>query len=479
MNKIYTLTASEIEKKIAQGEITSVEATKSILDRISKIDDKIGAFISVESENAINSAKLADSVKENTPLRGVPIALKDNIVSRGEYTTAASKILKGYKGTYDATVVKKLKEAHVPLVGKTNMDEFAMGSSNENSSFKSVSNPWDLERVPGGSSGGAAAAVASLEVPIALGSDTGGSVRQPAALTGTVGLKPTYGRISRYGLMAFSSSLDQIGIIARTSEDIAKTLGIIAGFDENDLTTLNVPVPDYTSLLNRDIKGLRIGISQEFFDGLNEEVKKVINQALNTLVSLGAKLVNIDLKYMKYSISAYYIISSAEASSNLSRYDGVRYGYRAESDNIEDMYVKTRSEGFGNEVKRRIMIGSYVLSSGFYDAYFKKASQVRRLIKDDFQNAFKDVDVIITPTTPTTAFKKGEKSSKPIEMYLSDIYTVSVSLAGLPAMSVPAGFVDGLPVGIQLIGNYLKEDLLLNIGNIYEKERGEIDYERI
>lgn len=479
MNKIYTLTASEIEKKIAQGEITSVEATQSILDRISEIDDKIGAFISVESENAINSAKLADSVKENTPLRGVPIALKDNIVSRGEYTTAASKILKGYKGTYDATVVKKLKEAHVPLVGKTNMDEFAMGSSNENSSFKSVSNPWDLERVPGGSSGGAAAAVASLEVPIALGSDTGGSVRQPAALTGTVGLKPTYGRISRYGLMAFSSSLDQIGIIARTSEDIAKTLGIIAGFDENDLTTLNVPVPDYVSLLNRDIKGLRIGISQEFFDGLNEEVKNVINQALNTLVSLGAKLVNIDLKYMKYSISAYYIISSAEASSNLSRYDGVRYGYRAESDNIEDMYVKTRSEGFGNEVKRRIMIGSYVLSSGFYDAYFKKASQVRRLIKDDFQNAFKDVDVIITPTTPTTAFKKGEKSSKPIEMYLSDIYTVSVSLAGLPAMSIPAGFVDGLPVGIQLIGNYLKEDLLLNIGNIYEKERGEIDYERI
>lgn len=479
MSKIYSLTASELEKKIAQGEITSVEATQSILDRISEIDDKIGAFISVESENAINSAKLADSVKENTPLRGVPIALKDNIVSRGEYTTAASKILKGYKGTYDATVIKKLKEAHVPLVGKTNMDEFAMGSSNENSSFKSVSNPWDLERVPGGSSGGAAAAVASLEVPIALGSDTGGSVRQPAALTGTVGLKPTYGRISRYGLMAFSSSLDQIGIIARTSEDIAKTLGIIAGFDENDLTTLNVPVPDYTSLLNRDIKGLRIGISQEFFDGLNEEVKNVINQALNTLVSLGAKLVNIDLKYMKYSISAYYIISSAEASSNLSRYDGVRYGYRAESDNIEDMYVKTRSEGFGNEVKRRIMIGSYVLSSGFYDAYFKKASQVRRLIKDDFQNAFKDVDVIITPTTPTTAFKKGEKSSKPIEMYLSDIYTVSVSLAGLPAMSIPAGFVDGLPVGIQLIGNYLKEDLLLNIGNIYEKERGEIDYERI
>lgn len=479
MNKIYTLTASEIEKKISQGEISSVDATKSILSRIKDVDNKIGAFISLEEENALNAAKIADSIKENTPLRGVPIALKDNIVSRGELTTAASKILKGYKGTYDATVVKKLKDAHIPLVGKTNMDEFAMGSSNENSSFKSVSNPWDLDRVPGGSSGGAAAAVASLEVPIALGSDTGGSVRQPAALTGTIGLKPTYGRVSRYGLMAFSSSLDQIGIIARSSEDIAKTLGIIAGFDENDLTTLDVEVPDYASLLNRDIKGLKIGISQEFFNGLNEKVKNVIDEALNTLVSLGAELVNIDLKYMKYSISTYYIISSAEASSNLSRYDGVRYGYRAESDNIEDMYVKTRSEGFGNEVKRRIMIGSYVLSSGFYDAYFKKASQVRRLIKDDFQNAFKDVDIIITPTTPTTAFKKGEKSSKPIEMYLSDIYTVSVSLAGLPAMSVPAGFVDGLPVGIQLIGNYFKEDMLLNIGHIYEKERGEIDYERI
>ena len=479
MNKIYTLTASEIEKKISQGEISSVDATKSILSRIKDVDNKIGAFISLEEENVLNTAKIADSIKENTPLRGVPIALKDNIVSRGELTTAASKILKGYKGTYDATVVKKLKDAHIPLVGKTNMDEFAMGSSNENSSFKSVSNPWDLDRVPGGSSGGAAAAVASLEVPIALGSDTGGSVRQPAALTGTIGLKPTYGRVSRYGLMAFSSSLDQIGIIARSSEDIAKTLGIIAGFDENDLTTLDVEVPDYASLLNRDIKGLKIGISQEFFNGLNEKVKNVIDEALNTLVSLGAELVNIDLKYMKYSISTYYIISSAEASSNLSRYDGVRYGYRAESDNIEDMYVKTRSEGFGNEVKRRIMIGSYVLSSGFYDAYFKKASQVRRLIKDDFQNAFKDVDIIITPTTPTTAFKKGEKSSKPIEMYLSDIYTVSVSLAGLPAMSVPAGFVDGLPVGIQLIGNYFKEDMLLNIGHIYEKERGEIDYERI
>ena len=472
MSKLYSLTASELEKKIAQGEITSVEATQSILDRIKDVDDKIGAFISVESENAINTAKIADSIKENTPLKGVPIALKDNIVSRGEYTTAASKILKGYKGTYDATVVKKLKEAHVPLVGKTNMDEFAMGSSNENSSFKSVSNPWDLERVPGGSSGGAAAAVASLEVPIALGSDTGGSVRQPAAL------KPTYGRISRYGLMAFSSSLDQIGIIARSSEDIAKTLGIIAGFDENDLTTLNVPVPDYVSLLNRDIKGLRIGISQEFFDGLNEEVKKVINQALNTLVSLGAKLVNIDLKYMKYSISTYYIISSAEASSNLSRYDGVRYGYRAESDNIEDMYVKTRSEGFGAEVKRRIMMGTYVLSAGFYDAYFKKAQKVRTLIKQDFENVLKDVDVILTPVTPSTAFKLTDTKT-PLELYLEDIFTISANLAGVPGISLPGGLVDGLPVGVQFMGRPFDEETLIKVADALERKIGRLELPKL
>ena len=483
MSNLYELTAKELRDKFLSDELSAVEIVDSFYKRIEKVEDKIKSFVSLRKDIALDEAKKLDEKKKNGEklgrLAGVPIAIKDNILMEGGKSTSCSKILENYVGIYDSTVVKKLKEEDAIIIGVTNMDEFAMGSTTKTSFHHKTSNPWDLDRVPGGSSGGAAAAVASLEVPIALGSDTGGSVRQPAALTGTIGLKPTYGRVSRYGLMAFSSSLDQIGIIARSSEDIAKTLGIIAGFDENDLTTLDVEVPNYTSLLNRDIKGLKIGISQEFFNGLNEKVKNVIDEALNTLVSLGAELVNIDLKYMKYSISTYYIISSAEASSNLSRYDGVRYGYRAESDNIEDMYVKTRSEGFGNEVKRRIMIGSYVLSSGFYDAYFKKASQVRRLIKDDFQNAFKDVDIIITPTTPTTAFKKGEKSSKPIEMYLSDIYTVSVSLAGLPAISVPAGFVDGLPVGIQLIGNYFREDMLLNIGHIYEKERGEIDYERI
>ncbi|CAM3088765.1 Asp-tRNA(Asn)/Glu-tRNA(Gln) amidotransferase subunit GatA [Streptobacillus felis] len=479
MNKIYTLSATEIAKLIQEGKLTSKEATQAILDRIDEVEDKIGAFSSVNRENALKSAQKADQSEKTSSLHGVPIALKDNIVSLDELTTSASKILDGYYGTYDATVVKKLKEANVVLVGKANMDEFAMGSSNENSGIKPVSNPWDLDRVPGGSSGGSAAAVAALQVPIALGTDTGGSVRQPAALTGTVGLKPTYGRVSRYGLMAFGSSLDQIGIIARNSEDVAKTLEIIAGEDIYDPTTADVPVPEYSKLLDKDINGLRIGIDKKFYEGLSIEIKESTQKALEVLVGLGATIVDISLDYAKYSIPTYYIISSAEASSNLSRYDGVRYGYRADADNIEDVYVKSRTEGFGKEVKRRIMIGSYVLSSGFYDAYYKKASQVRRLIKNDYQKALESVDVIITPTTPTTAFKKGEKSNNPIEMYLSDIYTVSVSLAGLPAISVPVGFVDGLPVGMQIISNYFREDLLLNVSHKYEMERGKIEYERV
>ncbi|QXW65600.1 Asp-tRNA(Asn)/Glu-tRNA(Gln) amidotransferase subunit GatA [Streptobacillus moniliformis] len=479
MNKIYTLTATEIANLIKDKKISSEYATRSILNRIDEMEDKIGAFASVNKENAMEAAKKADETEITSLLHGVPIALKDNIVSLGELTTSASKILSGYYGTYDATVVKRLKEADVVLVGKANMDEFAMGSSNENSSIKVVSNPWDLERVPGGSSGGSAAAVASLEVPIALGTDTGGSVRQPAALTGIVGLKPTYGRVSRYGLMAFGSSLDQVGIIARTSEDVAKTLEIIAGEDIYDPTTSDVEVPKYSELLDKDINGLKIGIDKKFFEGLSNEIKESIENALDTLVKMGAVIVDISLDYAKYSIPTYYIISSAEASSNLSRYDGIRYGHRAEADNVEDVYIKSRTEGFGKEVKRRIMIGSYVLSSGFYDAYYKKASQVRRLIKNDYQKAFENVDVIITPTTPNVAFKKGEKSNNPIEMYLSDIYTVSVSLAGLPAISVPVGFVNKLPVGMQIISNYFREDLLLNVTHKYEMERGRIDYERV
>ena len=405
------------------------------------------------------------------------MALKDNIVSKGDLTTAASQILKNYVGVYDATVVKKLKEAGVVLVGKANMDEFAMGSSNENSSIKSVSNPWDLERVPGGSSGGSAAAVAASEIPVALGTDTGGSIRQPASLTGTVGIKPTYGRVSRYGLMAFGSSLDQIGALAKSTEDLARLLQIIAGYDEKDATSVNVEVPNYLESLNNDLKGLKIGVPKEYFaEGLDENIKKVIMDSVEKLKELGAEIKEVSLPYSKYAISTYYIISSAEAASNLSRYDGVRYGVRESNEDVEKMYVESRTKGFGDEVKRRIMIGNYVLSSGFYDAYYKKASQVRRLIRDDFSKALKEVDVLLTPVSPTTAFKKGEKNTDPVQMYLADIYTVSVNMAGLPAISVPAGFVDGLPVGIQLIGNYFREDLLFNISHKFEGVRGEIEY---
>lgn len=479
MNKLHKLSLNEIENLLKEEKITSTEVTKYFLNRINTLDEKIGSFNSVSSDNALKVAKLCDENMKNTNMYGIPIALKDNIVSYGEPSQSASKILEGFIGSYDATVVKKLKEAGVPIIGKCNMDEFAMGSSNEKSSIKVVNNPWDLERVPGGSSGGSAAAVASGLVPVALGTDTGGSVRQPAAFTGTVGLKPTYGRVSRYGLMAFASSLDQIGIIAKCSEDVAKTLHIIAGYDENDATSANEIVPNYEKLLSNDIKGLKIGIDRKYFENLNEDIKKVIEKALDDLKELGAILVDIDLKYTKYAISTYYIISSAEAASNLSRYDGVRYGYRSESDNVEDMYFNTRTKGFGKEVKRRIMLGNYVLSSGFYDAYYKKASKVRRLIKEEYLKTFETVDVIITPTTPTIAFKKGEKSNNPMEMYLSDIYTVPVSLAGIPAISVPVGFVNKMPVGMQIIGNYFKEDLLLNVSHQYEIKRGKIDYETI
>ena len=340
-----------------------------------------------------------------------------------------------------------------------------------------MSNPWDLDRVPGGSSGGSAAAVAAQQVPIALGSDTGGSVRQPACLTGTVGIKPTYGRVSRYGLMSFGSSLDQIGALAKTTEDLARILQIIAGYDEKDATSADVEVPDYLAALKADIKGLKIGLPKEYFaEGLNENIKKVINEAVEKLQELGAEIKEVSLPYSKYAISTYYIISSAEATSNLSRYDGVRYGVRESEENIEKMYVESRTKGFGDEVKRRIMIGNYVLSSGFYDAYYKKASQVRRLIREDFERALKEVDILLTPVSPNVAPKKGESIVDPIQTYLADIYTVSVNMVGLPAISVPAGFVEGLPVGIQLIGNYFKEDLLFNVSHKYEEVRGKIEY---
>lgn len=477
--ELYKKTASELVEMIKRGEVTSEQITKNILDRIEKVEDKVGAFVTVFKESVLQEAKYFDSKKneDNSVLYGVPVALKDNILSKGNLVTAASKILSNYVAVYDATVVEKMKKAGIPIIGNANMDEFAMGSSNENSSVKECSNPWDLERVPGGSSGGSAAAVAAMQVPIALGSDTGGSIRQPACLTGTVGIKPTYGRVSRYGLMSFGSSLDQIGAIARSSEDLARILQIIAGYDEKDATTMDVEVPNYLDTINNSINGLKIGIPKEYFsEDLDSSIKEVVNNAIEKLKELGAEVKEISLPYSKYAISTYYIISSAEATSNLSRYDGVRYGVRKSDDNIEDMYVKSRTNGFGDEVKRRIMIGNYVLSSGFYDAYYKKASQVRRLIRDDFEKALNEVDVILTPVSPTLAFKKGDKNVDPVQMYLADIYTVSVNMAGLPAISVPAGFVEGLPVGIQLIGNYFREDLLFNISHKYEEIRGKINY---
>ena len=475
--KLHELSAVELSEKIKNSDITSEEVTKIFLDRINSIDEKTGAFVSVNSEKALKEAREYGKKENSSPLHGVPIAIKDNILSIGDLTTSASKILDNYIGIYDSTVVKKIKENNMPILGKTNMDEFAMGSSNENSSIKPVSNVWDLDRIPGGSSGGSASAVAALETPIALGSDTGGSVRQPASLSGIVGIKPTYGRVSRYGLMAFGSSLDQIGVLAKTTEDVAETLKVIAGYDEMDSTSADIEVQNYTEFLNRDIKGLKIGIPKEYFtESLDSEIKKVIDNSINILREQGAVIKEVSLPHTKYAVPTYYIIACAEAASNLSKYDGVRYGYRGSNDNIEDMYVKSRSEGFGKEVKRRIMLGNYVLSSGFYDAYYKKASQVRRLIKNDFDKVLEEVDVILTPTSPTTAFKKGEKIQDPMQMYLADIYTVSANLAGLPAISVPAGFVNGLPVGMQMLAKYFDEGTLFRVSDKFEKIRGKIIY---
>ncbi|WP_277284931.1 Asp-tRNA(Asn)/Glu-tRNA(Gln) amidotransferase subunit GatA [Sneathia sanguinegens] len=478
--KIYEYSATEIAEKIRKKEITATEVIEQLNERIKKVDDKIGAYVDINLQTAVEMAKKVDENVPNSKLYGVPVALKDNIVSYKEKTTAASKILANYVGTYDATVVKRMKKAGIIPFGKANMDEFAMGSSTENSSVKITSNPFDFERIPGGSSGGSAAMVAAQEAFIALGSDTGGSVRQPASLTGTVGLKPTYGRVSRYGLMAFGSSLDQIGIIARQTKDVASLLEIIAGYDELDATTAKKEVPEYTKLLDRDISNLTIGLPKEYFtEKLDKGVRDSIEKAIEELKKIGVKFKEISLPYSKYAISTYYVISSAEAASNLARYDGVRYGVRASDESVEDMYVKTRTQGFGKEVKRRIMIGNYVLCSGFYDAYYKRASQIRRLIKEDFEKALKEVDLILTPTSPVVAFKKGEKISDPITMYLSDIYTVCVSMAGLPAISIPSGMYNNLPVGMQLIGNYFEEDKILNVANIYENIRGKIKYPEI
>lgn len=467
-------TLAELAKDLASKKISSVELTQLYLDRIKKYDNKLNSFITVTEEKALQTARLADeqiAQGKIGPLTGIPIAHKDIFCTDGIKTSCGSKILDNFIAPYDANVVKNLKNAGTVLVGKTNMDEFAMGSSNETSFYGPVKNPWNLDYVPGGSSGGSAAAVAALLVPASTGTDTGGSIRQPAALTGITGLKPTYGRVSRYGMIAFASSLDQGGPFGKTVEDTAIMLQAMAGFDERDSTSVNEPVPNYAATLNDDISNIRIGLPKEYFAGLNTEMAKIIQDAIKVYEKLGAKIVEIDLPNTGLAVPAYYVIAPAECSSNLARYDGVKYGYRCENPkDLQDMYKRTRSEGFGDEVKRRIMIGTYVLSSGYYDAYYLKAQRARRLICDDFKNAFNKVDVILSPTSPTPAFKIGERSTDPLSMYLSDIYTIAVNLAGLPGISMPTGFINNLPVGLQLIGNLFGEAKLLNIAHHYQLE---------
>ena len=442
------------------------------LDNAEKLNEKLNSFLSIERDYALGRADEIEQNPENLPLKGFAIAVKDNICTENMQTTCGSHILHNYQAQYDATAVKKLKEAGAIIVGKTNMDEFAMGSSNESSAFGICRNPWDTERVPGGSSGGSAVAVASGVVRASLGSETGGSVRQPASLCGIVGLKPTYGRISRFGLVAFASSLDNIGIFGQTSADAAKVLEAVAGRDSNDSTSADVAVPRYVDELDNDIAGKRIGVPKALFgEGLDEEVRNSVEKAIENYKELGAEIIEVELPHANYGIAVYYIIATAEASSNLARFDGVRYGFRAEDvKELREMYYKTREEGFGAEVKRRIMLGTYVLSSGYYDAYYAKAQKVRTLLKQDYQKAFSSCDVILTPTSPSTAFKIGEKSDDPLAMYLSDIYTVSANLVGVPAISVPSGVSsERLPIGFQLVGKTWSENVLLNMANVYEK----------
>jgi aspartyl-tRNA(Asn)/glutamyl-tRNA(Gln) amidotransferase subunit A len=448
-----------------------VSNTEKALSNAESLNAELNAFLSIEREHAANRAAELTASPDETKLNGLAIAVKDNICTMGMRTSCGSHILHNYKAQYDATAISRLNAAGAVIVGKTNMDEFAMGSSNESSAFGPAKNPWDVTRVPGGSSGGSAVAVASGVVRAALGSETGGSVRQPASLCGIVGFKPTYGRISRYGLVAFASSLDNIGIFGQTSRDVADVLGVIAGRDPLDSTSADVPVPDYAATINDDIAGKKIGVPRALLgEGLDDEVREKVEAAIENFRALGAEIVDVELPYAKYGIAVYYIIATAEASSNLARYDGVRYGFRAEeSHELRKMYSRTREEGFGSEVKRRIMLGTYVLSSGYYDAYYAKAQKVRALVKRDYEQAFATCDAILTPTSPSVAFKLGERSDDPLAMYLSDIYTVSANLAGVPAISVPCGLSDEyLPIGVQLVGNFWSEAGLLNLARTYE-----------
>ncbi|RNF38440.1 Asp-tRNA(Asn)/Glu-tRNA(Gln) amidotransferase subunit GatA [Planococcus salinus] len=471
--KLADKTAAELQELIHTKELTIADLTEKTFKRIEELDSDVDAFLALNQEQASSQAAEMDQVpfEERGPLFGLPVGVKDNIVTEGIETTASSRILEGFNPIYNATVVEKLRAAGMVIVGKLNMDEFAMGSSNENSYYKNTKNPWNLETVPGGSSGGSAAAVAAGEVPFTLGSDTGGSIRQPASFCGVVGMKPTYGRVSRFGLIAYASSLDQIGPVTRTVKDNALLLNVIAGHDEKDSTSANVDVPDFAAALTGDITGLRIGVPKEYFaQGVGESSVKAVKDALKVLEEKGAICEEISLPHSKYALSTYYLIASSEASSNLSRFDGIRYGYRTEkAGNLLDFYMNTRSEGFGDEVKRRIMLGTYALSSGYYDAYYKKAQKVRTLIKNDFDKAFEKYDVIIGPTTPTPSFKIGEIIDDPLTMYANDILTIPINLAGVPAISIPCGFDNGLPLGLQIIGKYFDEETVYRVADVFEQ----------
>jgi len=465
-------TIAERTEKLTRGETSARTEVEAALNAAEKLNDELNAFLEIDRAGALKRADAIDQKRGSGPLNGIPVAIKDNICVRGMQTSCGSHILGPYKPPYNATAIDRLLDAGAVIIGKTNCDEFAMGSSNENSAFGPVKNPWDTSRVPGGSSGGSAAAVAAGIVPVALGSDTGGSVRQPASLCGVIGVKPTYGRVSRYGLVAFGSSLDQIGVFAQTATDAATVMQAIAGRDPHDATTAKVPVANYIGETEKDIAGLRIGVSRTLLgEGLDKEVRDTIEKAIDAYRELGAEIVDIELPHAKYAIAVYYIIATAEASSNLARYDGVRYGFRAEeAPALREMYRKTRDEGFGPEVKRRIMLGTYVLSAGYYDAYYLKAQKVRMLIRNDFAAAFAKCDAVLTPTSPSPAFRFGEKVDDPLAMYLNDIYTVTANLAGIPGISVPCGLsAEGLPIGVQLLGPYWSEGLLFRLAHAYQQ----------
>jgi aspartyl-tRNA(Asn)/glutamyl-tRNA(Gln) amidotransferase subunit A len=480
--EITDLSAVELRERLARGEISAPEVVEAYLQRIRALDPQLHAFLYVDAEGALMQARKVQeqvlarsrgSEADLPPLAGIPVAVKDNMCTKGVPTTCASRILEGWRPPYDATVIERLRKAGAIILGKTNLDEFAMGSSTENSGFGPTRNPWDLTRVPGGSSGGSAAAVAAGLAPLALGSDTGGSIRQPAALCGIVGFKPTYGRVSRYGLVAFASSLDQIGPMTRTVSDCAVLLNVIAGNDPRDSTSANLPCPDFTQALRPEVRGLRIGIPREcFVEGLQPEVREAVLQAADLFSSLGAICTEISLPHLDYALPTYYLIAPAEASSNLARYDGVQYGYRAPAGDLYTMYARTRREGFGPEVKRRIMLGTYALSAGYYEAFYLKALKVRTLIKRDFDAAFQDHDLILMPTSPTVAFPLGEKVTDPLQMYLNDIFTIPVSLAGLPGISIPCGFANGLPIGLQLVGRAFDEETVLRAAFTFEQHTG-------